>query len=151
MVLVAQTTIGTASRCDATELTMLHHRCADPVDARITTDALVGRINHDDLEILEGSSLVHPVRVEHTQVATFASGTLLGDTAQRSPGLQVVDTSVARLTIHLALVHWTLAATTTDANTVDAETLLSLVAEATSLVGAGRAGGAMDGGHLPQL
>jgi len=151
MGLAAKTTVGTSSGGDAAELTVLHDWGADPVDARVTTDALVGWINHDDLEVLEGSILVHPVRVEHTKVAAATSATLLGDTAQGAPGLQCTDTSIARLSVHLTLVDWTLAATTTDAHTVDAVSLLGLVSKTASLVRAGRLGGPVDSWHLPEL
>jgi len=50
--LAAESTVGAASRGDPTKLTVLVGRGADPVDARIATDGLVGRVDHDDLEVL---------------------------------------------------------------------------------------------------
>merc|ERR1719453_1572019 len=149
--LAAETTVGTASRGDTTELAVLVGRGADPVHARIAADSLVGWVHHDDLEVLVAGILVHPVRVEHTKVATPASTTLLGDAAKRATGLQRADTGVAGLTVHLALVDRALAATTADTHAVDADTLLGLVAEAAGLVRAGGLGGPVNGGHLAEL
>jgi len=151
MVLGAKTAVSFASGGESTELTVLVDRSADPVDARVTTDSLVGWVDHDDLEVLEGGILVNPVRVEDTEVSTLPGSTLLSDATQRPAGLQVVDTSIARLAINLTLVHRTLAASTTDAHTIDAEALLGLVSEATSLVRTGRAGGAVHCRHLTKL
>merc|ERR1719287_271040 len=49
MGLAAKTTVGTSSGGDAAELTVLHDWGADPVDARVTTDALVGWITQYEL------------------------------------------------------------------------------------------------------
>merc|ERR1711998_675983 len=106
---------------------MLVSRSTDPVDPWVTADALVGWIDQNDLKVLESCILVHPVGVEHAQATTSASNTLLSDRAQRAPGLEMIDTSIARLTINLTLVHWTLAASATDTYTVDAESLLRFV------------------------
>ena len=38
-----------SSSCEAAELTVLHHRLADPIDAWVVTDALVVGVDHDDL------------------------------------------------------------------------------------------------------
>merc|ERR1712094_137923 len=91
MSLGPEATVLPASRGDTTELTVLHHRCADPVDARIVANNFVGWIHHHDLKVLESGVLVHPVRVEHTEVATLASSALLSHTTQRAASLQVVD------------------------------------------------------------
>merc|ERR1711977_303544 len=86
MSLAAETTVGTASRGDTTELAVLVGRGADPVHAGVATDSLVGRVHHDDLEVLEGGVLVHPIRVEHTEVAAAASAPLLRNAAKRAAG-----------------------------------------------------------------
>jgi len=130
--LAAETAVGTASGGDAAELAVLVGRVDDPVDARVAADSLVGWVDHDDLEVLEGSVLVDPVRVKHTEATATASCALLGDAAERAPSLQCGDTSIARLSVHLTLVHWTLAATTADTHTVHAVSLLGLVSKATS-------------------
>merc|ERR1712182_121601 len=135
----------------ATQAAVLHHRSDNPVDAGVTTDALVCRIHEDDLEELVARILGDPVRVEHAHTTTPASNSLLTHTPQRTPRLEGADTSVAGLAIHLTLVHWTLAATTADTHTVNAEPLLGLVPKTTSLVRASGLGRPVDGWHLPEL
>merc|ERR1712094_77523 len=95
--------------------------------------------------------LVNPVGVEHTKVAGLASGTLFRNVTEGAASLQVVDTGVAGLTVHLTLVDRALAATTADTHAVDAVTLLGLVAETTGLVGASGPSCPMDGGQLTEL
>merc|ERR1712072_1064187 len=51
MVLAAQTTVGTPSRGDATELAVLHGRGAEPVDTGIAAHGLVRDVDHNDLEV----------------------------------------------------------------------------------------------------
>merc|ERR1711959_495476 len=148
MVLAAQTTVGTPGRGDATELAVLHGRGTEPVDTGIAAHGLVRDVDHNDLEVLERSILVDPVRIEDTEISTLACTTLLSDTAKRATGLQVRNASVAGLPIHLALVDGALAATTTNTDTIHAESLLGLVPETACLVGAG---GAVSRGELTVL
>lgn len=61
MSLLAQTSRLASGTGKTTALAMLVNRVDDPVDARITTDGLVGWVHHDDLEILVGGVLVDPV------------------------------------------------------------------------------------------
>lgn len=56
---------------------MLVNWLDDPVDARITTDRLVLRVDKDDFEVLVGGVLVDPVRVKHTQIGAATSDALL--------------------------------------------------------------------------
>lgn len=72
----------------------LVHRVDDPVDAGITTDGLVLRVDQDDFEVLVGRVLVDPVRVQHSQVGAAASNTFFGGGAERSLVLELVDTLV---------------------------------------------------------
>jgi hypothetical protein len=46
-----------ASGGQTAQLAVLHHRLADPVDARIAANGLVERIDKDDLVVLVGSIL----------------------------------------------------------------------------------------------
>jgi hypothetical protein len=66
-----------AHRGLAAQLTMLHHRLADPVDLGVATDGLVGRIGQHDLEELVARVLANPVGVEHSQSTAAATDTLL--------------------------------------------------------------------------
>ena len=54
------------------------HRIDDPVDAWITTNSFVLRINQDNFEILVCRILVDPVGVEDTQIGATSSNTFLG-------------------------------------------------------------------------
>lgn len=78
---------------------MLVHSIADPVNAGIVTDGLVGGVNKNDLEILVHSVLVNPVRVEDTESTAFAANALLSKAAKVAGRLQLGDTSVHRLTV----------------------------------------------------
>ena len=50
--LAAQTTVLLASRGEATELAVLVHILAQPVDPGVVADGSVGNINEDDLKVL---------------------------------------------------------------------------------------------------
>ena len=79
MALAVQPAMVTAGRGQATQLTMLHNRLADPVDAGVVADGVVAGVHEDDLVVLEGGVLVHPVGVEHAKAAELPAGSLLRD------------------------------------------------------------------------
>jgi hypothetical protein len=135
-VTLSVTAILLANGGKTTSLTVLVNGVDDPVDAGITTDGLVVGINEDDLEVLVGSILVNPVRVQDTQVSALATDTLLSGGLERALVLKVVDTLVDGLTVGSTLGGGSLTVTTTNADTVDDITLLGLVTETTSLIGA---------------
>ncbi len=60
-VTLAQSTRLLARSSEATRLAVLVDWLDDPVDARITTDGLMLRIDEDDLKVLVGRVLVDPV------------------------------------------------------------------------------------------
>ena len=74
-------------------------RVGDPVDARVTLDGLVRRVDEDDLVVLVDTVLVDPVRVENAQVAATTANTLLSKRAETTLGFEVVDTLVNRLAV----------------------------------------------------
>jgi hypothetical protein len=139
-VTLSVTTVLLTNGGKTTSLTVLVNGVDDPVDTGITTDGLVVRIDKDDLEVLVGSILVNPVRVQDTQVSALATDTLLSGGLERALVLEVVDTLVDGLTEGSTLGGGSLTVTTTNADTVDDITLLGLVAETTSLIRAGGAG-----------
>jgi hypothetical protein len=53
----AQATVLLASRGEATELTVLVHRLAEPVDPWVIADSAVSNIHKDDLKVLVGGVL----------------------------------------------------------------------------------------------
>ena len=71
------TTVLAASGGQAVVLAVLVHSVADPVDARIAADGLVGGVHKDDLVELVGRVLGNPVRVEDAETAALPANTLL--------------------------------------------------------------------------
>lgn len=70
---------------------------ADPVDAGVATDGLVGGVDEDDLVVLVDTVLVDPVRVEDAKSTTATGDTLLGGRAEGALELEVVDSLVRGL------------------------------------------------------
>merc|ERR550514_1088776 len=136
---------------DATHLAVLVRRVADPVDARVVPDGLVGLVDHDHLEPAVARILTAPVAVEHAEAADLAAHTLLSDGAEVAGRLHLVHTRVARLPVHDALGDHLLAAPAADPRPEDHVPLLRLVPEHPRLLRAGRARAAADGRHLPVL
>lgn len=124
---------------------------ADPVNTGIAANSLVLRVNADDLEVLVGGVLVDPVGVQDTQVGAAAANTLFSSGAQSTLVLELVDTLVGGLAVGGTLGNRALAATAADTDAVDDVALLGLVAETTSLVGAGGARSTVDGVQLTEL
>ncbi len=77
--------------------TNLVDRLGNPVDASVTTDSLVLRVDEDDLVVLVGGVLVDPVGVQDTQVGAAAADTLLSGGTESTLVLELVDTHVGRL------------------------------------------------------
>ena len=129
-VTLADTAALAAGGGEATHLAVLHHGLADPVDTGIVADHAVGRVDHDDLEVLVHTIHSNPVRVVNTEVAAAAAHALLGKVLKVAGALELVDgTGAAGLTPHGTLVNGPLAGTTADANTVHDKALLGLVPE----------------------
>ena len=64
---LAQAAAALAAGGQTTQLTVLLHRGAHPVDLWIPADSLVEGVDHDDLVVLIGGVLTHPVRVQNSQ------------------------------------------------------------------------------------
>lgn len=124
---------------------------ADPVDAGITADSLVLGVDEDDLEVLVGRVLVDPVGVKDAQVGAAATDTLLSGGTEGTLVLELVDTVVGGLSVGGTLGGRALATTAADTDTVDDVTLLGLVTQTASLVGAGGAGSTVDDVQLAKL
>lgn len=139
------------SRGETAELAVLHGRLADPVHARIAADSLVERINTDDLVELEGGVLVNPVAVQDTQVGEAATNALLSNGLQVAGRLELVNSLRGGLGHDLTLTDLAFATTAADTDAVDNKALLGLVAQAASLVRAGRARRTVDNLELTVL
>lgn len=74
---MAQSSGSFTSGGQTAELSVLHHGSDNPVDFGIPANGLVGGINHDDLIVLIGRILTHPIRAEHSQTFQSATHTLL--------------------------------------------------------------------------
>lgn len=130
---------------------MLVDGVADPVDSGVVTDGVVGGVNEDDLEELEGGVLSDPVRVEDAELGDSAAYSALSDHSVVSLGLQLVDSHGFGLTADLTLFDLFLTSSSTDSNSVDDESLLGLVSEHTGLLDSGRSGASVDDGELSVL
>lgn len=138
-VALVDTTGLLASGGESTSLTVLVDGVNDPVDAGITANDLVGRIDENDLKVLVSRVLVDPVRVQDTEIGAAAANTLLSSGTELSLVLELVNTLVGGLAVSSTLAHRTLAATSSNTDSVDNETLLGLV---TQLAGSLRTTGA---------
>jgi len=96
-VTLGDTTVVLSGSGKAAELTVLVDWVGDPVDAGITADGLVLRVDKNDLEVLVGRVLVDPVGVENAQVGATAANTLLGDGTEGALELELVYTLVGWL------------------------------------------------------
>jgi hypothetical protein len=167
---LAQTTRLLASSGETPGFAMLVDGIDDPVDARITADGLMLRVNEDDFEVLVGGVLVDPVRVQNAQVGATTSNTLLSSRLERSLVLELVHTLVGRLacrkfiseysidlstpkfhTVCSTLWYWPLATSTADTNTVDNIALLGLVTQSACFIRTRRAGSTVDDVQLSEL
>uniref|UniRef100_A0A2M4DMU7 Putative secreted protein n=1 Tax=Anopheles darlingi TaxID=43151 RepID=A0A2M4DMU7_ANODA len=150
-VALAQTARALSSGGKTTKLTVLVHRLADPVDVRITTDRVVGRIDHDDLEVLVRSILGNPVRVQHAQTTDTTSNTFLSNRLQTAVRLELVDTVALGLAVRATLGDRAFAASAAHTDAEDGIALLGLVAQTASLVRSRRAWGTVESRHLAVL
>lgn len=142
--------MSTASTGDTTSLTMLVLSFANPVDFRVYTDDFVHRVNQDDFEPLVDSVLeregetqstgratnrIHPVAVQHTQIAQFFSSTTFGNRPQTSHVHQVVNTSSSGLAISDTLGNRSFSATSSHPDTINDVSLLAFVTKTSCFIG----------------
>ena len=94
---LSETTGLLASGSETTRFAMLVDWVDDPVDARITTDGLVLRVDEDDLVVLIGRVLVDPVGVEDAEIGAATADTLFSGGTEGALVLELVDTLVGGL------------------------------------------------------
>ncbi len=133
----AKASVLAASGGEATVLSVLVHSRDNPVDTRVIANGDVVRVNQDALVVFVRGILVDPVRVKHAHVTGETADTVLGNRAQVTLELQVVNTGVDWLSVHNATTVGSLATATADGDTVDGVSLLGLVAQLVCLVGTG--------------
>ena len=144
MACLSETSVLAAGRRETSEFAVLVYWFRDPLHARIIADSIMHRVDKNDLIILVGQILVHPVRIEHTEVSALAAHTLLSDGAEVTSRLLLVDTLILWLSVNNALAVRSLASTTADSYTINDKALLSLVSESVSLLWAERSIDAVD-------
>jgi len=93
----AETTRFLAGSSETTRFAVLVYGVDDPVDASITADSLVLRVDQNNLKVFVGRVLVDPVGVEDTQVSATTTDTLLGGRLEGSLVLELVYTLVGWL------------------------------------------------------
>ena len=126
------------------KLAVLVDSGADPVHLRVVADDNVGRVDENDLEVFVRRVLVHPVAVEHAEVAADAADALFCERAKVAGELQLRDTLVLRLTEDDALPVRALAAAAAHCCHVDHVALLGLVSEVARFLRARRSCNAVD-------
>jgi len=148
---LAQATGLLASCGKAARFAVLVNWVDDPVDAGISADSLVLRVNKDDFVVLVGRVLVDPVGVEDPKVGATTTDTLFSGGLEGSLVLELVHTLVGGFAISSTLWHRSLATSTSDTDTVDHVALLGLVTQTTGLVWSGRSRCAVDDIQLSEL
>ena len=151
MALSDKTTVVATGRGESSQLTVLHGRLADPVDASIVADGGMGRIAKNNLEVLVGGILVNPIGVKDTQVTSTATNSLLSNRSQGSLELELGHTLAGGLSVGDTLGSLSLARASADTNSVDNVTLLGLVSKSASLIRASGVLNSVDGGQLSVL
>jgi len=97
--LLVEPTCFTSCGSETPQLTVLHDWLADPVGLRVPSDSLVERINHNNFIILVTRILIHPIRVENSQVSALPTSSLLCNTALVTLELEFRDTLMLRLSV----------------------------------------------------
>merc|ERR1719309_536697 len=123
-----------------------------PVNLRIPRDCVVVDVNHDDLEILVGRILTHPVRVHNTQTLKATSNTFLSKILQVPLRLLLIDRSRSLwFTIRTSLGYGPFPSPPPHRNPVYDISLLGLVSQPAGLVRTRGTGSTVDLGKLPVL
>merc|ERR1712240_77397 len=127
LVSFAETSARLAGSCEASELPVLLHCRAHPVDLRVSSHSRVMNVNHYHLIILVRRVLSHPIGVEDTKSFEPSANSLLGDELQVPLRLLLVHRSRGLgLAIGAPLRHRPFPASPPHGDPVDAEALLGL-------------------------
>jgi len=114
---------------------MLMLRVAEPVDTRIISDSVMGRINQDNLVELVRRVLAYPVGVEDTEsTADVAANPFLSNASEAASRLLLPYTLVLRFAVDDSLGNSLLPITTANPHSVDNVALLRLVSKSAGFV-----------------
>lgn len=80
------------------------HGFDDPIDARITANGLMLRVDEDDLEIFVGRVLVDPVGVQHPQIGAPTSHAFFGSGLEGALVFQLVNTLVGGFAFNMLYI-----------------------------------------------
>ena len=149
--LLVHASVSLSSHGESTELSVVLLAGADPVDAWVSSDGLVGWIDEDDFVEFEGCILSYPVGVQNTEVSGLASNTGFGGGLVRSGGLELADTHVSWLSVDASLGDWSLTSSSSDTGSEDNESLLSLVTKLACSLWSGWTSASVDGWKLSKL
>ena len=165
-----------SSRSEASGLPALVDGVANPVDAGITADGLVCRVDENDFVVLVYTVLVDPVglvvgepsqhsrrpqyavsrpllptHVQNTKTTASPCNSLFGNAPQASLELELVYTLVGGFTKGSTLGSLLFPSTSANSDSVDDVSLLGLVTQSASLVGSRRSGCSVDDIELTVL
>jgi len=140
-----------SSRSEASGLPALVDGVANPVDAGITADGLVCRVDENDFVVLVYTVLVDPVGVQNTKTTASPCNSLFGNAPQASLELELVYTLVGGFTKGSTLGSLLFPSTSANSDSVDDVSLLGLVTQSASLVGSRRSGCSVDDIELTVL
>ena len=129
--LLSKTSALSARRRQTSHLSVLVHGVADPVDLGVVSDRVVRRVHENHIVVLVGTVLVHPVRVQHSQVRASLADSVFGHGLQVSGELKLVDTVVLGLSEHNASRVRSLSASSSHSASVHNVTLLANTAKNT--------------------
>eukprot|EP00252_Welwitschia_mirabilis_P008389 TRINITY_DN2018_c0_g1_i2.p1 TRINITY_DN2018_c0_g1~~TRINITY_DN2018_c0_g1_i2.p1 ORF type:complete len:142 (+),score=0.67 TRINITY_DN2018_c0_g1_i2:426-851(+) len=123
MALSSKTPVLLSSRCQSSQLPVLVHRIAYPVDSWIIADSIVKWIYKNYLIIFVCTILIDPVRIEDSEPSKLSSSPLLGHGSQIPLKFQLSDTLVLRFSINDTFRHWSLPASASYPHSVNHITL----------------------------
>ena len=127
--LLEESSVLLSSSGESTLLSVVLFARADPVDAWVSSDGLVGWIDEDNFVEFEGGILSYPVGVEDTEVGGLAANTSLSSGLVRSGSLEFADTHVSWLTENASLGDVSLTSSSSDTGSEDDVSLLGLVTD----------------------
>jgi hypothetical protein len=94
MTFATKTTILFATRGKTSHLTVFVHTGDDPVYSRVSSHCFVGRVHKYNLKEFVDSIATNPVGIQHPQITTATTSTLLSNRSQVTVELEELDTFV---------------------------------------------------------
>ena len=105
---------------------------ADPVDLRVVSDGVMGRVNEDDFKEFESGVLSDPVGVKHSESGQFSSYGLLSHGLVVLVSFEPGDTDGLDFTANYSFLGGSLSVTSSYSYSVDNVSLFSSITQSTS-------------------